>query len=105
MHRTEILQTAAKLTAGERDKTYGPPTINMSAAMRLIQTWREVSAGLHERQKHIPQMQRDAHEAAIEMALTKLGRIATGAPHADNYIDAAAYIAIAGEQVLGAERP
>jgi hypothetical protein len=37
---------------------------------------------------------------AIEMCLTKLGRIATGKPKRDTYVDAAAYIAIAGEIAL-----
>lgn len=38
-----------------------------------------------------------AHNAAIVQVLTKITRIAVGTFHRDNYVDAAAYLAIAAE--------
>jgi len=85
-----ILQDASNLACGERDADYGPPKLNLTAAGALKTVFRE-------------HMVRDislAELEAIELCLTKLGRIATGAPKRDNYVDAAAYIAIAGEIAL-----
>lgn len=85
--REQILAEGAALTAGERDKEYGPPAINMAASGALKAAFRE-------------HMVRDislAELEAIDMALTKLGRLATGAAKRDTYVDCAAYIAIAGE--------
>lgn len=48
--------------------------------------------------RHITRDISPAELKAIDMALTKLSRIITGpAPKLDSYIDAAAYLAIAGE--------
>jgi hypothetical protein len=88
--RCRILQDAAQLTFGERDAEYGPPEINMAAAGALKATFR----------KHMIRDISPAELEAIELCLTKLGRIATGAPKRDTYVDAAAYIAIAGEIAL-----
>ena len=38
-----------------------------------------------------------AHDAAVMMALLKIARTKFGAPTEDTYVDAAAYMAIAGE--------
>jgi hypothetical protein len=38
-----------------------------------------------------------AHDAAVMMALLKVARTKFGQPTADTYVDAAAYMAIAGE--------
>lgn len=88
--RVRILETGARLTAGERDAEYGPPAINMAAAGALKAAFRA-------------HMVRDislAELEAIDMCLTKLGRIATGKPKLDTYVDAATYLAIAGEIAL-----
>lgn len=90
--RVSILQEGAALTSGDRDADYGPPAINMAAAGALKAAFRE-------------HMRRDislAELEAIDMALTKLARIATGPkPKRDNYVDCACYLAISGEIALG----
>lgn len=86
--RAEILSQAAVLTDGARDEEYGPPHVNMSAAGDLKSALR----------RHIARQIYPAELEAIDMALTKLSRIITGpAPKLDSYVDAAAYLAIAGE--------
>lgn len=85
--RVQILHEGAQLTSGDRDAEYGPPAINMAAAGELKAVFR----------KHLCRDMSLAELEAIEMALTKLGRIATGKPKRDTYVDAATYIAIAGE--------
>ena len=88
--RVQILHEGAKLTNGDRDSDYGPPAVNMAAAGALKKTFRE-----HMRRDISP-----AELEALDLALTKLGRLATGKPKRDTYVDAAAYIAIAGEIAL-----
>lgn len=85
--RVSILQEGAKLTSGDRDADYGPPAINMAAAGELKAVFR----------KHMVRDISAAELEAIDMALTKLGRLATGAAKRDTYVDCATYIAIAGE--------
>lgn len=93
--RVKILEEGAKLTSGERDAEYGPPIINMAAAGELKAVFR----------KHIRRNISAAELEAIDMALTKLGRIATGpAPKKDSFTDCATYIAIAGEIALSTSR-
>lgn len=89
--RVSILKEGAELTSGSRDADYGPPAINMAAAGALKAAFRE----------HLRRDMSLAELEAIDMALTKLGRIATGrVAKRDNYTDAACYVAIAGEIAL-----
>lgn len=88
--RCRILNDGAALTNGDRDDEYGPPVNNMSCAGELkavFRKWlaRDISPGELE---------------ALDMALTKLSRLACGKPKRDTYVDAATYIAIAGEVAL-----
>lgn len=87
IHRGDILKEAHDLTTQDRNKQYGEPEINLSlAAILKHHFWkratREFSPAEHE---------------AIDMVLTKLSRIGTGTYKKDNYVDGAAYIAIAGQ--------
>lgn len=88
--RGEILREGVSLTEGDRDSAYGPPGINMAASGELKAVFR----------RHVKRPITLAEQEAIDMALTKLGRIATGAVKRDNYVDCATYIAIAGEIAL-----
>lgn len=90
--REQILQTAINLTTGDRNRTYGSASVNMeclAAFMRVYQGYRG------------PRSDPDnfsAHDAAMFMVLSKVARIAVGSNlHTDNYIDGAAYLAIAAE--------
>lgn len=86
--RVLALEEAASLTSGSRDADYGPPIINLAASA-------ELKAALR---KHTVRPLSGAELEALDMVLTKIGRIITGPkPKRDNYVDAAAYMAIAWE--------
>ena len=86
--RVLVLEDAASLTSGERDLQYGPPIVNLTASGDLKITMRE----------HLVRDLSPAELEALDMVLTKIGRIITGPePKRDNYVDAAAYMAIAWE--------
>lgn len=85
--RCQILSTALSLTSDDRAKTYGDSDTNMQAYAELRAWWNHWRNTL--------QLKSDPHDAAMEMVLAKLSRIAVGIFHKDNYIDAAAYLAIA----------
>ena len=93
-HRAEVLQQALDAAMKSRNSTYGAPYPNLSLAAELKQAYNAAANG-----KYSP-----AHDDAIHAVLSKIARIATGATgHTDNYVDGAAYMAIAAEcQVIGA---
>lgn len=66
---------------------YGPTYLNFAVIEELKQVYRK-----YDRANHDP-----AHSHAIDMVLTKLGRICTGDYVEDNYVDASAYIDIANK--------
>ena len=82
MNRGEILQEAARLTAKDRQKTYGDPTVNHC---RIADLWTTYLS-----QQITPQ------QVAICMALVKVARLMETETE-DSFIDLAAYAAIAGE--------
>lgn len=94
--REKVLYTAAKLTVGDRDKTYGSPVNNMQ---NIATMW---SAYLYCRfagQTVDPlNVELTGEDVAHMMSLMKTARCTIpGAPHPDNYIDGACYTAIAAE--------
>lgn len=98
MNRVDALQTAIKLTTGDRDKTYGSPVENMGTTAELFEGYFRARGWVVDHEVG----QVTAEDVAVILALLKLGRVATGLnhnlpPHADNYIDGACYTAIAGE--------
>jgi hypothetical protein len=86
--RGEILDTAKGLTEGNRSAAYGEPIYNLTTAANLVKAY-------------LDGMANEDGFNAVDMAavniLIKISRIAVNHNHADNYIDAAAYAAIAGE--------
>ncbi len=87
--RQKILEEALNLTCGDRAKTYGRPKPNLNCFALLMNAY---VAGKPEGSGDF-----DATDAAIFMALAKISRIAVNKKHKDNYIDGAAYLAIARE--------
>ncbi len=83
--RGKILETALNLTEGDRNKTYGSPRTNLQILASLINAYTNGRPELNE------------VDMAIVMCLTKISRIAVNQNHEDNYVDLAAYAAIAGE--------
>jgi hypothetical protein len=82
--RKEILDTARDLICLDRNEQYGEPEECPSGAIANL--W---SAYLQSPIKPA--------DVAMMLALMKVARMKTGEYNADNYVDAAGYIAIAGE--------
>ena len=85
MKTEEALQLAKELIAGPRAKTYGDKIQNHCNIAKLWTAYLD---------KEIT-----AHDAAVMMALLKVARTKFGqqmGQHSDTYVDAAAYMAIAG---------
>jgi hypothetical protein len=84
--RSNILQTADELINGDREAHYGTPQENFE---RIAQGWSVL-------------LEADVtpEQVALCMAWLKMARLVNG-PHEDSYVDAAAYMALAGELALG----
>ena len=80
--RTNVLETAAELINGDRERDYGTPAENFN---RIATGWSVI-------------LEKDvsAEQVALCMAWLKIARLVNG-PHEDSYIDAAAYMALAAE--------
>lgn len=91
----KLLYEGARLTGGDRNKTYGSPFDNLDNTATL---W---SAYLHAKYRGQTvdevQLQLTAEDVAHMMQLLKMARTIAPGYHADNYIDNATYGAIAGE--------
>lgn len=86
--RESILREGLELTTSQRNVSYGPPTVNLTAAGEFKALFR----------KHLRREMTPGEMEAIDQVLTKLGRIATGSkPVRDNYVDGATYFSIAWE--------
>lgn len=90
--RELLLRDAAIVTGMSRLALYGDPTVNMDAFAKLWGTYASFAT-----RGPVPKYSRP-HDAAMAMVLAKVARIAVGARgHRDNYLDAAAYLAMAYE--------
>jgi hypothetical protein len=88
--RVQTLETAIHLTGGDRNKSYGPPYDNLSDCADLWNAYINTKVGCLT-------VQLDAEDVAWMMTLVKMTRSFQPGYHPDNYTDAAAYSAIAGE--------
>lgn len=82
--REAALREAIKLTCGDRNVAYGPPTANLERLADLIRAYfgtREITTI------------QSTDVAAINI-LIKLARLATNPTHHDSWVDAAAYAGI-----------
>jgi len=86
MTRNEILETANTYICGDREADYGTPEENFTAIAKLWSCWLDIEIS--------------AHDVAIMMTLLKIGRLQTGAPKEDTYVDACGYLACGAEIVL-----
>lgn len=85
--RAVVLRTAESLVNGQRADDYGPPQENFG---RVAAMWSaQFAAKLKE--------PLTADEVAIALVHLKLSRLANTPDHADSFIDAAGYIALAAE--------
>lgn len=83
MIRGEILKIASECVCSVREDDYGSPEENFKAIAETWSWWlgQEITA----------------HDVTVMMALLKIGRLKTGKPKDDTYIDACGYLALAGE--------
>lgn len=83
MNRTDILDAAKQCITVDRAATHGDAenTFGLIAAYWSAHLDAEVSA----------------HDVAVMMALFKLARVKGNLSHADSYVDAVGYAALAGE--------
>lgn len=98
MKRDEILETAAKIVTGGKNKQYGEPEDNFAVIAEYWSTY----LSQHNGGRVILLTPMDV---ATMMVLFKIGRITTaGEFAADSYVDCAGYAAIAGEMATGVEQ-
>jgi len=83
MNTGKFLKEAISLSGIDRQKDYGDKVDNHNNIARLWSAYLEIEI--------------EAHDVAIMMALLKIARTKLGAVSKDTYIDMAAYSAIAGE--------
>ena len=87
-HRETLLEEAARLTGGDRNASYGAPYTNLSHMADMV------TAYLSGKYGSLPAL--TAEDMAWIMVLAKISRTVASLKD-DNYVDAAAYSAIAGE--------
>ena len=87
MNRAEILEQARKCVCGDREQDYGTPESNFS---NIAKPWTAYKG-----------IEFSPKDVAVMMALFNVGRIMSGNPKEDNWVDAAGYIAIGGEFEIG----
>ena len=97
--RKKALETALNLTCGDRNESYGPPFDNLSDCAALWTSYLNTkyrNTTLEPRPWQ-PRFEMDAEDVAWMMSLVKMTRSFQEGYHFDNYVDSAAYSAIAGE--------
>jgi hypothetical protein len=91
MNRDELLKEAGRLISTDRAEQYGEASVNMAVAEEMKRVfWRGWLTNKGEAAS-------PAFTEAMNMVITKLSRIACGQAKDDNFVDAAGYLAIAGE--------
>lgn len=88
MTRDEMLTEAIRLTTGDRNASYGHPYDNLTMMANMVSAYLSGKCGID--------LAFDAEDMAWIMVMAKASRTIV-ANKGDNYIDAAAYAAIAGE--------
>lgn len=88
--RGDILRHGIELTEGDRNKAYGDPYDNLTCFADLVDSYLK-GLGWESNDSL------DAVDGSVIMNLAKISRIAANKDHEDNYVDAATYMAIAGE--------
>lgn len=93
--RERILYMGAKLTSTDRNKMYGDPVINMQ---NIGDLWSTYLLGKYGGKVVDPlHFALTGEDVAHMCALMKIARTYKNSKHMDNYVDAATYIAIAGQ--------
>jgi len=94
MNKEEILMKAADLVSNSRQESHGDTFKNHEQIADFWNTY------LNDKLK--PMASITADEVAMMMGLVKISRSQVGKHNVDDYVDASAYMAIAGELKNGA---
>lgn len=87
MNREEILSTASQYITTDRDATHGDAEENFENVADLWNWW------MQGRDRCVF----DGLDVCMMMVMFKIARIKGNPTHVDSYVDAAGYLAIAGE--------
>jgi len=87
--RGHVLNQALQITLGDRNESYGPPERNHKRIATVWNGYFQAKFGYCDLV--------NANDVAVLMALLKVARTLEDTYHEDNYVDAAAYLAIAAE--------
>lgn len=98
MDRRKTLMTAESCVNGSREEDYGTPENNFAI---IAEFW--TSYANNACRGEFGLITFTPHDVAIMMSLMKHGRMASGKPKADNYVDACGYLACASEIATGIE--
>jgi len=90
-YRERILQEGAALTVGDRNKTYNEPETQFHLAATLKRVLHH--ARMSDCLEHISEEEMEAWD----LVCTKMARRFSGRATHDTFVDAATYVAIAGE--------
>ena len=88
--RERILAEAARLVVGDRQRDYGPPSESFCRIADLWSTYLRGSGAASD-------VEIEAHHVAMMMVLLKISRSCESPQKRDSYVDAAGYVALAGE--------
>ena len=83
MKTKQIIDEASKIVSDDREKAYGNKKANHNNIAKLWSAYLDKDIS--------------PHDVAMLMTLLKVARTKFGQPTEDTYVDAAAYMAIAGE--------
>lgn len=92
--RVAMLNRAAQLTGVARQRVYGDAVANMTHFADMLTAY--FNEAIHEDVAK-GGFEFSHEDAAMIMVLAKISRISVGKWHEDNFVDGAAYLAIAGE--------
>ena len=94
--RAQILNEARDIICSDRNKQYGEPEDNFAVIGELwsqyLRRAKDVAIDLN------------GYDVGMLMALFKIGRLETGTPKRDNFVDLAGYVACAAERALREEQ-
>lgn len=90
--RAQILNEARSIICSDRNQQYGEPEDNFAVIGEL---WSQ-----YLRRAKDADIDLDGYDVGMLMALFKVGRLETGAPKRDNFVDLAGYVACAAEIAL-----
>lgn len=94
--RAQILNEARDIICSDRNKQYGEPEDNFAVIGEL---WSQ-----YLRRAKDVDIDLNGYDVGMLMALFKIGRLETGTPKRDNFVDLAGYVACAAEIALKEEQ-